>query len=435
PSHIDCDVHADSGALHAKGVGENGPYACGVACALGQWTPWQRLLAVLLISGMVPGVIPKPRRRMGGRLGATAAAAAAVVGAADAGTGSGTEGREGDATDCVTGAHRRQGMKETDQESEVEEDPSTPSTIRSQDSSEVRAGPGKSYAGVATTLAAARGGGFSSEIQPLAGTLGGVEAMAMRRRGTVAAAAAGAGGSEHEEEEDDVFGSNVSDIGAAAPAGLSGATVSPEVETAAGQGGGGGDGRDLQRGSSGPDAAATAVADGARVICYGLMLPLLLDAGEAVAGGAGAAAASVGGALLRRRLCPLRESLATLKTLLCDCEANQLAVSEQGLAVILVQLVAHGDMGLAWQAAEAAVFLSGGGATGAALVAAGAVEEMAYFIEESAEMLHSLTLRKQIQVQNSTLGHGDHHQDHHRHNDYHRPRAAGASGQQHAAQH
>lgn len=45
-----------------------------------------------------------------------------------------------------------------------------------------------------------------------------------------------------------------------------------------------------------------------------------------------------------------------------------------------LQLIAHGDMGLAWQAAEAAVPLCDG-ATGAALVLAGAVEELAYLLQ------------------------------------------------------
>ncbi|GIL45297.1 hypothetical protein Vafri_2465, partial [Volvox africanus] len=423
-SHMDCDVHADSSALHAKGVVENGPYACGAVGALGLWTPWQRLLAVLLISGMVPGVIPKPRRRMGYCSGATMAV---VVGAAHGATDSGAEGGKGRAKDFLSESRRDEGAKETAPESEKEEDPSTPSTIRSEDSAVgVRPGSGVSYAGKANSMAVAPGCNFSSEIQPVEAnpqTYDGVEAMARISGGS--AAAARVSEQAEEEEEDDVFGSNVSELTVASPSG--GSLL--EVATA-----GHGDGRDSQHGSSGTDAAATAVADGARMVCYGLMLPLLLDAGEAAAGGAGAAAASVGGALLRRRLCPLRESLATLKTLLCDCEANQVAVSEQGLAALLVQLVAHGDMGLAWQAAEAAVFLSGR-ATGAALVAARAVEEMAYFIEESAEMLHSLTLRKQIQVQNSTLGHGDHHhQENHRHNNNHHTRAVGAGGQ-HAAQH
>lgn len=44
------------------------------------------------------------------------------------------------------------------------------------------------------------------------------------------------------------------------------------------------------------------------------------------------------------------------------------------------QLIAHGDMGLAWQAAEAAVPLCDG-VTGASLVVAGAVEELAYLLQ------------------------------------------------------
>lgn len=47
---------------------------------------------------------------------------------------------------------------------------------------------------------------------------------------------------------------------------------------------------------------------------------------------------------------------------------------------VFPQLVAHGDMGLAWQAAEAAVLLAEG-PTGADLVAAGAVEELAALLQ------------------------------------------------------
>lgn len=97
--------------------------------------------------------------------------------------------------------------------------------------------------------------------------------------------------------------------------------------------------------------AGTAIASGARLICYGLMLPILTEVG-----GGGAAAAvrqghqhSPGGrsaagfptsaaAQLRRRLCPLRESLATLKTLLCDNEANQQLTGQLGLVPLLVKV-------------------------------------------------------------------------------------------------
>ncbi|KXZ51698.1 hypothetical protein GPECTOR_11g148 [Gonium pectorale] len=155
------------------------------------------------------------------------------------------------------------------------------------------------------------------------------------------------------------------------------------------------------------DPWATRVIEGARVACCGLLLPLLLETGDGTAAGGGGATAGAG-AVLRRRLCPLREALATLKTIMCDCEANQLKAWELGLVPLLVQLMAHGDMGLAWQAAEAAVFLSTG-STGTALMQAGAVEELAYLLQESAEALHGLTIRKQIHLQANNLAGADTH--------------------------
>ena len=94
------------------------------------------------------------------------------------------------------------------------------------------------------------------------------------------------------------------------------------------------------------------VVAGARLACYGLLLPVLVEpidvaalpgssgaaGGGSVSGGAGAAAAAVGGAMLRRRLCPLRECLATAKTLMCDCEPNQLELAKLGLPQLLVQV-------------------------------------------------------------------------------------------------
>ncbi|GLC54154.1 hypothetical protein PLESTB_000829600 [Pleodorina starrii] len=347
PPHVSCDVHADGNAL-PNGTAEHGPYTCGTAAAIGSWTPWQRLLAVLLITGVVPGLVPAPRQR----------AARARSSAAEAAPG-GSCGLPGGAAaggqDCRAG--------------QDDDGPSTPSTMR------------LSEGGSVGDAAEAAGAGQSAA--------GGLPPAGQEE------------GEGEEEADDDVFGDDPSEIGEFPPPAASGSTSASAAPGSA-----------QEKQQQQQDGAAAAVADGARLVCYGLLLPLLEDAGEETSkGGGGAAAAAVGGALLRRRLCPLRESLATLKTLLCDCEANQLAAAELGLPLLLVQLVAHGDMGVAWQAAEAAVYLSGG-ATGAALVAAGAAEEMAFLLEESADLLHGLTLRKQIQVQKNSMAHAEHHHHH-----------------------
>ncbi|EFJ53048.1 hypothetical protein VOLCADRAFT_85920 [Volvox carteri f. nagariensis] len=364
PPHTACHIHAD-GEMLRNGTTENGPYACGAAAALGTWTPWERLLAVLLIVGIAPAMM-RPQRRGRGGGGGAAAASGLTANAASAAAGTAPDEESGE--------------------------PSTPSSLRSE-------GPGEDYG--ETDSAADRGPGASGKRGKEQGPTASDGVAAAVEQVTTADALQQLGLDEEEDDDDDVFGGIVLDLVADLPAAL-------EFQSSAA----------AQPGATRTEAA---VANGARLVCYGLLLPLLIDAGEeAAAGGAGSAAVAVGGALLRRRLCPLRESLATLKTMLCDCEANQLAAAEQGLAVLLVQLVAHGDMGLAWQAAETAVYLSGG-ATGAVLVAAGAAEEMAYLLEESADMLHSLTLRKQIQVQCSSLAHGDHHHNYHNHRHHAQP--------------
>ncbi|MEW5320135.1 MAG: hypothetical protein WDW38_011232 [Sanguina aurantia] len=94
----------------------------------------------------------------------------------------------------------------------------------------------------------------------------------------------------------------------------------------------------------------------------------------------------------RLHLCVLRESVAMLKTLLCDSSSNQEAAVQGGLVETLVMLLEDGDMGLAWQAAEAVAYL--GVSYCRPLLAAGAVEALCGLLNESSSLLHELTLRK-----------------------------------------
>ncbi len=127
------------------------------------------------------------------------------------------------------------------------------------------------------------------------------------------------------------------------------AAAAGAASSAGGQEGGG-----SGMGAEGVCQLSPAVADGACLACYGLMLPLLVDAGVEAgggggrggggggAGGGGEGTGALGGGQLRRRLCPLREALATLKTLMGDSAANVAAAGEEGLVPLLVQVGAHG---------------------------------------------------------------------------------------------
>jgi hypothetical protein len=269
--HTACDVHDANGYGYGNGEANGGPgdesppggpYDTSRydAAAAKRWTPWQRLLAVLLVQGLVPGLSPRVRVR--GRQPAAHADADGAASSADA-------------------PQRRNGAGPSAEGTAALEGDATPSPIDSEADEPAVA------AHIAADLLEARG----VEHGPSPGPLD--------------------------------------------PCG----------------------------------AAEAAVVDGARIACYGLLLPILHEATETDprmstsagseasdgkrAGAAGAAAsaavgAAVGGRLLRR-LCPLRESLATVKTLLCDSEANQAAASAQGLIPVLVQVrgwVSCGSHGL-----------------------------------------------------------------------------------------
>ncbi|GAX82187.1 hypothetical protein CEUSTIGMA_g9615.t1 [Chlamydomonas eustigma] len=101
-------------------------------------------------------------------------------------------------------------------------------------------------------------------------------------------------------------------------------------------------------------------------------------------------------------MCPLREAVATLRALLSDSPDNQAEAVQEGVVSALVHLLATADISLAWQACEVVSTL--GPQYSEQLLQAGAAEELALLLQESADALHLLTVQRQLHQRMSGLG-------------------------------